>query len=82
MAYATLSSWTTTEWTDDLEAVARDKFVPLIMGVGATGVPLIRVSNGHIEVALAHYPAQSPVEPTVRSAEVDACPTGTAGGSS
>ena len=54
MAYATLSSWTTTEWTDDLEAVARDKFVPLIMGVGATGVQMIRTGEYSFTV-VTHY---------------------------
>ena len=45
MAYATVSNWTTTEWTDELEASARDKFVPLIMSVGASRVQMIRTGE-------------------------------------
>ena len=41
MAHATISHWTATEWTDELEAAARDKFV-LIMANGATRVNMIR----------------------------------------
>ncbi len=45
MAYATLSHWTTTEWSDDLEEIARTTFVPMIMGVGASGVQMIRTGE-------------------------------------
>lgn len=45
MAYMTVSNWTTTEWNDDLEAIARDKFVPLIMSVGASRVQMIRTGK-------------------------------------
>ena len=45
MAYSTISNWTATEWNDDLEAIARDKFVPLIMSVGASRVQMIRTSD-------------------------------------
>ena len=54
MAYATLSHWTTTEWSDDLEAIARDKFVPLILGVGAKGVQMIRTGEYSFTV-VTHY---------------------------
>jgi hypothetical protein len=45
MTYSTVSNWTTTEWNDELEAVARDKFVPLIMGAGASRVQMIRTGD-------------------------------------
>ena len=54
MAYATLSSWTTTEWSDDLEETARHRFVPLIMKVGATGVQMIRTGEYSFTV-VTHY---------------------------
>lgn len=50
MAYATVSNWTTTEWNDELEAVARDKFVPLIMSVGASRVQMIRTGDHSFSV--------------------------------
>ena len=45
MAYSTISHWTATEWNDGLEAIARDKFVPLIMSVGAARVQMIRTGD-------------------------------------
>ena len=45
MAYSTISNWVTTEWTDALEAVARDTFLPLIMGAGARRVQMIRTGE-------------------------------------
>lgn len=54
MAYATASHWVTTEWNDELEAIARDKFVPLIMGCGASGVQMIRTGEYHFTV-ITHY---------------------------
>jgi hypothetical protein len=45
MTYATVSNWTMTEWNDELEAIARDKFVPLIISVGASRVQMIRTGD-------------------------------------
>lgn len=54
MAYATLTNWTTTEWNDELEAIARDKFVPLILGVGASAVQMVRTGDNSFSV-MTHY---------------------------
>ncbi len=54
MAYATLSSWTATEWSDELEEIARSKFIPLIMGVGASAVQMIRTGEYSLTV-VTHY---------------------------
>ena len=45
MAYATVSSWTTTAWTDEMEAAAKDKFIPMIMSAGASRVQFIRTGD-------------------------------------
>ena len=45
MAYSTVSNWTTTEWNDELEGIAREKFVPLIMSIGASRVQMIRTGD-------------------------------------
>lgn len=45
MSYCTVSHWNTTEWNDDMENIAREKFVPLIMSVGATKVQMIRTGD-------------------------------------
>jgi len=58
MTYSTLSNWTTTEWNDELEAVARDKFVPLILGVGATRVQMIRTGGRSFSV-VTEYPDEA-----------------------
>lgn len=45
MAFSTISLWNTIEWTDEMEALARDKFVPMIMGVGAQSVQMVRTGD-------------------------------------
>lgn len=45
MSYTTVSNWTTTEWNAELEALGRDKFVPLIMSVGASRVQMVRTGE-------------------------------------
>ena len=55
MAYASISHWTITEWNDELESIARDKFVPLIMSVGASRVQMIKTSDLTFSV-VTEYP--------------------------
>lgn len=50
MTYATVSNWTTTKWNDEHETIARDKFVPLIMSVGASRVQMIRTGEASFSV--------------------------------
>lgn len=45
MAYSTISHWLASEWTDEMETIAREKFVPLIMSVGAQRVQMIRTGE-------------------------------------
>lgn len=54
MAYVTLSNWMATEWSDELESTAQDRFVPLIMGVGASAVEMIRTGEYSLTV-VTHY---------------------------
>ena len=42
MSYITISNWTADEWNDEMEAVARDKFQPMVMSMGASGVQFVR----------------------------------------
>ncbi len=58
MAYASISHWTATEWNAELEAIARDKFVPLIMSVGASRVQMIRTGNLSFSV-VTEYPDEA-----------------------
>ncbi len=45
MSYCTMSHWDCTEWTDEMEAMAKDKYVPLIMAVGASSVKMLRTGD-------------------------------------
>ena len=54
MSYCTISNWTTTDWNDEMEALARDKYVPLVKAVGANGVQMIRTGDNSFTV-VTHY---------------------------
>lgn len=45
MAYVTVSHWTAKEWTAEMEAIASDKFVPMIMSAGASSVQMVRTGE-------------------------------------
>jgi hypothetical protein len=42
MSYYTISYWEADEWTDEMEAIAKDKFGPMIMEVGASSVNFVQ----------------------------------------
>lgn len=50
MAFLTITHWNTTEWNDEMEATARDKFVPLILSAGATRVQMVRTGDKSFSV--------------------------------
>ncbi|WP_299787186.1 hypothetical protein [uncultured Marivita sp.] len=54
MAYFSVSHWDTTDWTDDMEALARDKYVPMVMNLGAESVDMIRTGK-HNFVVVTKY---------------------------
>lgn len=72
MTYSTISHWTTTEWNDGLEAIARDKFVPLIMSVGASGVKMIRTGELSFSVVTEYSDEASANAAQERIAEIRA----------
>ena len=45
MSYATISNWTATEWTDEIVALANDKFIPMIISAGASSVQIVRTGD-------------------------------------
>lgn len=72
MAYSTISHWNTTEWNDEMEAIAREKFVPLIMSVGAMRVQMIRTGELSFSV-VTEYADQAAAEAAqARIAEIRA----------
>lgn len=58
MAFASISHWTTTEWNDELLAIAQDKFVPLILSVGASCVQMVRTGELAFSV-VTEYPDEA-----------------------
>ena len=45
MSFFTISQWEADEWNDEMEAMARDQFAPLIMTVGAQSVDFIKTGD-------------------------------------
>lgn len=45
MAYFTISHWETDDWTDEMEELARDKYVQMVRSVGASRVSMVRVAD-------------------------------------
>ncbi|WIY26587.1 hypothetical protein [Parasedimentitalea psychrophila] len=45
MAYVTLTLWSVGEMSDEMLAIAKEKYVPMIMSIGATGVQMVRTGD-------------------------------------
>ncbi len=45
MSYYTISHWEADEWTDEMETIAKDKFGPMIMAVGASSVDFVQTGD-------------------------------------
>lgn len=45
MSYATVSHWTATEWTAEMEALANNAFIPMIISAGANSVQMVRTGD-------------------------------------
>ena len=45
MSFYTISHWEADEWTDEMEAIAKDKFGPMIMSVGASSVDFVQTGD-------------------------------------
>lgn len=54
MSYITISNWTADEWNDEMEAVARDKFQPMVISMGASAVQFVRTGDLTMSV-VTHY---------------------------
>lgn len=61
MGYCTISNWETTEWNDDLVALAQNTFAPLIMATGAARVQMIRTGDMSFSV-ITEYSDESAAE--------------------
>ena len=45
MSYFSVSQWDTTDWTEEMEGLARDKYVPMIIALGALSVDMVRTGD-------------------------------------
>ncbi|MFQ3184013.1 MAG: hypothetical protein ACI9RO_001464 [Alteromonas macleodii] len=45
MSFITVSLWTATEITDEMITRATDKFIPMIMSLGASNVKMVRTGD-------------------------------------
>ncbi len=45
MSFFSVSHWDTSDWTDELEALGRDKYVPMIKALGAESVDMVRTGE-------------------------------------
>lgn len=70
MAYATISNWTVTDWTDEMESVARDKFVPMIMSAGAMKTQMVRTSAHTFSVITEYADAKGAETAQTKIAEI------------
>ncbi len=70
MTYSTVSNWDVTEWTDEMEAIARDKFVPMIMSVGAERVQMVRTGDLSFCVITEYADAKTGESAQSRIAEI------------
>ena len=72
MAYATISHWICDEWTDEMESIARDKYVPLIISLGAAKVQMIRTGELSFSVMTEYADEQTANAVQARVAEIRA----------
>jgi hypothetical protein len=70
MSYSTISLWDVTDWTDAHEALAREKFVPMIMSVGADRVQMVRTGDKSFCVITEYVDAQTAEKAQKRIAEI------------
>jgi hypothetical protein len=70
MSYYSVSHWDTTDWTDELEALARDKYVPMIKGLGAKSVDMVRTGDLSFLVVTTYADAAAGEAAQVRIDEI------------
>lgn len=70
MSYSTISLWDVTDWTDAHEALAREKFVPMIMSVGADRAQMVRTGDRSFCVITEYADAQKAEKAQQRIAEI------------
>jgi hypothetical protein len=75
MGYCTISNWTVTEWTDEMEALARDKYIALLMSVGAQRATMIRTGDLSFSVLTEYADAAAAESAQARITEIRSAAT-------
>ncbi|SNS98081.1 hypothetical protein [Antarctobacter heliothermus] len=70
MAYFAISHWETDDWTNEMEALARDKYVPLVKAVGALRVSMVRVADRSFMVVTEYADAATAEAAQAKIAEI------------
>lgn len=70
MAYVTLTHWTTRELTDEMLAIANEKFIPMIMQVGASNVQIMRTGELSICVITQYKDSDTAIAAQQRIAHI------------
>ena len=70
MAFVTISHWTATEMSNELMETAKNKFMPMIMSVGANGVQMIRTGELTVCVVTQYVNAATAQQAQAKIAEI------------
>ena len=70
MSFYTISHWEADEWTDEMEAIAKDKFGPMIMAVGANSVDFIRTGDKNMCVVTKYKDEATGIAAVSKIAEI------------
>ena len=70
MSYFTISHWEADEWTAEMEAIAKDKFGPMIMAVGASSVDFIQTSDTTMAVVTKYKDEETGTAAIAKIAEI------------
>ena len=72
MSYVTISLWNATEWSDEMEALAREKYVPLVMSIGASSVKMVQTGELSFAVITTYDSEETATAAQQRIAEIRA----------
>ena len=70
MSFVMVSHWRSTEITDEMIATANQKFIPLIIGVGASGVQMVRTGDLSLCVVTQYPDAETTQSAQTKIAEI------------
>ena len=72
ISYVTISLWNATEWSDEMETLAREKYVPLVMSMGASSVKMVQTWELSFAVITTYDSEETATAAQQRIAEIRA----------